>query len=657
MKEEAILCYFNTMNEEGCFDFLRPAVCQDVKDILALYRGDTPVAASAAEGLENMLLERLKVLYAGILISRLNQLVRKYDYLQAISPSEKPTDELRKAARDLKRELNSREDPLMLGEYPMLFGYLGRIRENYKNHILEMLSRFHDCSHELADRFFSGKKPGRITGLCSSGADMHRKGRCVVHVITDTGDCYYKPHDCGLDEFYGKITGQWFSDCTLAPEVVRKEGYAFVSTLVRKGLKTCKEASLYYYHFGILTALLHGIGSNDLHGENVLSCGDLPCIVDMESIVSTRRKQKELAGEDDRESLDLFQSIGTSVLHTGLLPARLHKGGMFSPFYRCGISSDALPFYGDVSYTIEGYEQDFIHGFREGYQRMLLHREEILKLLSSYTDVLVRLIPFNTIYYARCRARLYTPEALRSEQVTENLLNGLEIAFTWYGKEPDREQIRCEAAALQEGDIPYFCTAMCSRDLYGENTQELVQKDFLSISAMEYTTKSLERLSEQDQFFEEEVIKQSFSHVPMDVPAAQEEQRWPAVMNHPEHWESTLIPDILHRSISERIYMTNLLPVWLSHAATTRKQAGVLAQLSGIVMFSCRVPGRYGKAYAVAVPDGHTNPEGTDKRRTGSRAGPGAIQPGHCTEMELRPAGSVVCLPERKDKTAGPENA
>jgi len=597
MKDQVIICYYNTLNEKGCFDFLRPTVCRDVKDILALYREGrrefpdslTPVAPSAAEDLEDMLLERLNVLYVGILIGRLNRLIRKYDYSQAITPPEEPTDELRKAAEDLKQEQNSREDALMLSEYPMLPGYLDRIRENYKNHILELLSRFHDCTGELTDRFFSGKRPERITGLKSSGADMHRKGRCVVHVITDAGDCYYKPHDCGLDEFYQRITVQWFSDCTLAPEVIRKDGYAFVSALVRKGLKVREEAGLYYYHFGILTALLHGIGSNDMHAENVLPCGNLPCIVDMESVVSTRRKQKETAGEDDWESRDLFESIGTSVLHTGLLPARLHKGGIFSPFYRCEISANALPFFGDASYTIEGYEQEFIRGFREGYQRMLLHREEILGLLSLYTDVMVRMIPFNTMYYARCRARLYTPEALRSGQVTEKMLSDLAIAFTWYGKEPNRDQIRYEAAALQEGDIPYFCTAMCSHDLYGKNTDELVQKDFLSISAMEYTVQSLKRLSEQDLVFEEEVIKQSFVHVPMDVPTSQEEQLWPAAAEIPEHRESTLIPDILHKSISERIYMTNMRPVWLSHAATTRKQAGVLAQLAGAVIYSCRI--------------------------------------------------------------------
>ena len=34
MKEQAILCYFKTLKEEGCCDFLRPAIQDDVQDIL-----------------------------------------------------------------------------------------------------------------------------------------------------------------------------------------------------------------------------------------------------------------------------------------------------------------------------------------------------------------------------------------------------------------------------------------------------------------------------------------------------------------------------------------------------------------------------------------------------------------------------------------------
>lgn len=589
MKESAILCCLNTLKEEDCFAFLRPLAEKDVRDIFASNcDADAMAAPSAVKDMEDLLIERLQILYAGALISRLIRQVKKYDIMQAVCPLPEPTKELRSAARDLKSELENGKDPCLLCEYPLLSQYLQRIRENYKNHMQELLSRFHVHRQEIGERFFCGRKPELFTGFASSGADMHRKGRCVVHVFTDAGDCFYKPHDCGLDVFYREITRKWFSDCTMAPEVIRGEGYAFVSTLVRKEL-ALSEVAAYYTHFGILTALLHGIGSNDIHGENVIPCGDLPCIVDMESVVSTGKRSSILSEEDSQKKEKQFPGSNTSVFHVGLLPARLHKAGMVSPLYHCEASVSALPFYGENCYTIEGYEADFLRGFREGYRRMLAHREEILEQLLSCKDVLVRVIPFNTVYYARCRARLFSEEALRSEQITQKLLHDLSISFTYYGKEANEAQIAYEASALQEGDIPYFCTSLFSHDLYAMSLQELVQKDFLHFSALEYTKRSLERLSEQELLFEEEILKRSFQHAPIDVPVSPEELQWPAVVNAPVFPEDKLIPKILDQIIEDRLYTADHKVFWVSHAGTVRNPAGVLAYLAGVILYSCRI--------------------------------------------------------------------
>jgi len=608
MKEQTLLIYFNTLRDTGCFDFLIPAARQDVGEALAsLPEAERIVAPSAREDLERLLLERLHVLYAGLLISLLNQHLKTYDYAEALHPTGQNREALRRAAADLRQMLDSTGRGGLFAEYVMLPGYEERIRENYKNHIRELILRYRAKEAELGKRFFGGDPPGTILGFDASGADMHRRGRAVTQIRTRAGSCFYKPHDCGLDVFYRQIVSRWFSDCTEAPEVIQGDGYAFVSALIRRELPEEGAAASYFYHFGILAAVLHGLGSNDMHAENILPCGDRPCIVDLESVVSTHRKPQRQGRTREEEADLLFRSLGASLLHVALLPMRLHKGGLISPLYRGEIADGSLPFYGQARYTVEGFEPDFLRGFREGYRRMIRHRDDILELLSGLGSALVRIIPFNTMYYVRCRARLFSAQALRSPEEAEKVLADLAIPFTWYGSEVNRNQLRHESAALREGDVPYFCTPMCSRDLFGNDAGEPVQQDYLCICADEFTRRSLARLSEQELAFEEELLERSFIHAPVDEPVS-EEEGWPRAGPEamPAEEAFRLGTGLFEEMLSDRFHLADGTPVWLSWAATTRYDTGGLGQQAGALLFAGRVlscgtlSGLHGKAAAFA---------------------------------------------------------
>lgn len=608
MKEQTLLIYFNTLRETGCFDFLIPAARQEVGEALAsLPEAERTVAPSAREDLERLLLERLHVLYAGLLITRLNQALKTYDYAEALHPTGQNKEALRRAATDLRQTLDGTGRGGLFEAYGMLPGYEERIRENFKNHIRELISRYQEKEAELGARFFGGDLPGTILGFDASGADMHRRGRAVTQIRTRAGSCFYKPHDCGLDIFYRQIVSRWFSDCTEAPEVIPGDGYAFVSALTRRELPEAGAAASYFYHFGILAAVLHGLGSNDMHAENILPCGDRPCIVDLESVVSTYRKPQRQGRPREEEADLLFHSLGASLLHVALLPMRLHKGGLISPLYRGESADGSLPFYREARYTVAGYEPDFLRGFREGYRRMTGHRDDILELLSGCSGALVRIIPFNTMYYVRCRARLFSAEALRSPEEAEKVLADLAIPFTWYGNEANRNQLRHEAAALREGDVPYFCTPMGSRDLFGNDAGEPVQQDYLCLSADEYTRRSLARLSEQELAFEEELLKRSFIHAPVDEPVP-EEEAWPRTGQEamPAEEAFRLGAGLFEEMLSDRFHLEDGTPVWLSWASTARYDSGGLGQQAGALLLAGRVlncgtlGGLHGKAAAFA---------------------------------------------------------
>ena len=597
MKEKAILCHLNTLKEEGCFDFLHPVIKNDVQDIVKkVNQGQTGarniLSGTAIKDMESLLLGRFHILYAGIMIMCLNSRLKNYDFLQAVMPPEEKTGEMITAARDLKKELDASGRDELYAEYELLSGYEEKIRRNYKDHMLEMLSRFSAAEAEIAGRFFGGKIPEKIIGMEASGADMHRRGRTVVHLITDAGDCYYKPHDCSLDEFYKTIVDKWFPDCTMAPSVIKGENHAFISSLKKSGLdaETDKEAaahaSKYYHNFGALAALLHGLGSNDMHAENILPCGDRPCIVDMESVVSTKKRSDIQKTDDPDKKEKGLTGLEASVIHVGFLPVRIHKGDQISPLYHGVFSEERLAFYQDKKYTLEGYEEDFIEGFKEGYGRMMEHREEIAKLLGAYNKAVVRIIPFNTMYYTMCRARLFSREALGSREVTGKVLSGLDIPFRWRGMRDEKKLHQYEEAALCEGDIPYFCTPVYSHDLFANTTNEPVKKDYLEFSAEEYTMRSLERLSDNDLAFEVEVLRKCFLHAPLDVEVVDEEKECNIQNSEPY---SSNAKEIFKQMAADRIYTDDGRMVWISFAGTVRYGGGYIAQLAGALIFACRL--------------------------------------------------------------------
>ena len=102
----------------------------------------------------------------------------------------------------------------------------------------------------------------------------------------------------------------------------------------------------------------------------MIPCGERPCIVDMESVVSTLKKSESRDMDPERH----FRESETSVFRVGFLPVRLHKAGLVSPLYRCEAAKDALPFSGENTYTVEGFETEFLQGFRDGYRRMMARR-------------------------------------------------------------------------------------------------------------------------------------------------------------------------------------------------------------------------------------------------------------------------------------------
>ena len=385
-----------------------------------------------------------------------------------------------------------------------------KIRENifdFKNETLERLAA--DCE-EISDRIFVGRSFNEIKDITWLGADFHNHGRCSLRIKTDQGIFYYKPRESGMDGLYCRIVDRWFNDVTSAPKLIIRNSYSYVSEVTADKLDPGMTVAGYYHNFGVLLALLRSLGSTDIHAGNIIACADKPVIIDMETMLTPELDIKWAAPSPKNYSPDEY--IRQTFLDTCVLPSMLLGGAQMSPLYNLDIMNNCLPSDGCIVSTVEGYEDEFIAGFREGYSRVIKIKKELIGLLNENHDITFRYVLRPTAYYERILDRLLEPEALTCPEKREEIYDRLIKRFA-NNEETDIQKIKAwEKASLEECDFPYYRAKLDSKDLYGDMNEAPIISGCFEKSALEHAKTRLDIMSNEEECFEEALMRLCFKH-------------------------------------------------------------------------------------------------------------------------------------------------
>lgn len=503
----------------GCFDFVRESAERAAAEMERL-RPDAfaLLNADARESLRKSCCDRFEILYYQALTEDVRQRMNRFDPIHSMIISRKSIEPARKAAKALADEGGIIQR--LRERYPLLEEYEQRVWKNCIDSYVEFFDALLAKRDEISARLLGGRRFTEIRRLSAGGADLHRHGRSVMGVWTDAGAFYYKPHDCGLDAVYHEIVSRWFSDCTIAPDVVEGDGFAFVTCLTQAPVQTEEGLSDYFRNFGILTALFHGLGSCDMHQENVMACGLYPSAIDIETLIVPVRKGPGKGVPQQPQAADMLDS----VLRIGILPRRMYHMPLLSPLYTASDSVVSLPEYNGKRFTVEGYEPQFAEGFREGYRRIYAVRQDVKKLFEARKDVTVRCLLQNTSYYDQIRRIMLRPEYLSDKAEREKVFHRLCVPYEQNGSEINQDLVGYERSCLLQVDIPYFCTALDGIDLCGETTAQTVVPGYLRYSSLETVKQRLDGLSPAEQTYQEEVIRDAFAQAPLDVPRDKERE-------------------------------------------------------------------------------------------------------------------------------------
>lgn len=202
--------------------------------------------------------------------------------------------------------------------YPLMYEGVLRTMGDFGRNIGEALERFAEDREGINSRFFQGNPCRKIWRIGGGGSDAHRHGRRVLILEADNGEkLVYKPRSLAIDEKYTAFLGWVFRGMGMPfwwNCAWDRGSYGWCQWVSGSACHSREELERYYYRNGILLCVSYLLGSEDIHYENLIACGEYPVIVDLEMIVGSRGMGQ------DREMGNTERFYRESVLQAGLLP-------------------------------------------------------------------------------------------------------------------------------------------------------------------------------------------------------------------------------------------------------------------------------------------------------------------------------------------------
>ena len=495
---------------EELYAFLLPYAEEEIRTIRA--QAGVPMREAAGLG-KDLLFQRLKDLAEPAVQAALEERLCAINPAVRLSPHFASQADRERAVRETAERL-MRPEGNPFAVYPLLKQDSDRVRANFRGFLTGFLHRLDENRRQIEQLLLQGRPMGALFSLSASGADSHLHGQCALRVGTEGGVFYYKPRDSRLDRLYREIAQRFCPGDTLAPLAVCGEGFGFIECMKTAPVQSLEEVSLYYEHFGALTALFRFLGTSDMHYENILACGVYPAAIDMETLftpASDPYQGCEIASVDEMNPVwrDLFFSTQSTLV----LPMMLQGKAQISPLLRSGTeTANCLPVLDGRQIPIYGFEESFIRGFSRMYDRLLRERDALAEMVCRAEGMSARFVLRASAYYALTLHELHSPAGCASAEARENILADLNRHFE---KEPSYlPVVRWERACLEEGDIPYFSFRAGQSGLYGDPRGDILLQGFFQMPAVERCLLTLEHSGPEEKRFELDYLRRRFLQGP-----------------------------------------------------------------------------------------------------------------------------------------------
>lgn len=344
--------------------------------------------------------------------------------------------------------------------------------------------------------------------------DRH-KGRFVIEVITPKGNFFYKPRNANVDEAFKNLLEKLSKNDEILKmknaDLVNKDTYSWFNKVAYTPLSGIEESRKYYRRLGQLIAVIYILNGNDIHHENLISDGEQPVIIDLETLLTSRllfMKKSISAYMRQNENLYMLDSVRNSMI----LPCMYkHKNQHLdiSPF-KFTNQEEILDVDKTKNHDVDDSDiymitDELCKGFHAVYKEVASNKEVYKKYLDEqFCRIKVRYLNKPTNEYSNIHKLLVNPVCLFDSNyafaVTARMYNSND-------EEISGEEL-FEQKELLRFNIPYFEVAVDSKNLILSNCDRI--HVFFSESPLEGLHAKLELLGDIDLKRQITAIEKSF---------------------------------------------------------------------------------------------------------------------------------------------------
>lgn len=393
--------------------------------------------------------------------------------------------------------------------------------------IQQMLIRIFADEQELRNQF--GIHNFTIDSIKLGEGDTHQQGN-TVSIITFSGDknIVYKPKRLQINLAFNKLIDWLNTQAILELRGVHTavhDDYAYEEHIAYKPCSSLDEVESYYKRFGQLMAVIQLLNGTDIHMENLISHGQYPVIIDLETLI----QQPMPLGKQESQSLKpLTDTLFHHVTRTLFLPTNgvkiedplkidlsalngRQKKFEFKVLQPVNQGTDQLK-YDYQDFELEGannlpfiknndliidykmYRDQIIEGYRDVCTVFLKNKESLLQegsVLYHFRGVHTRCLFRDTSQYANIMMHLHHPEMLMDMLDREKAIENM-----WSFPYTDRKLNQAESLDMMVEDIPIFFSVSDKPNIL-TSTNEVIT-DFYTINSFDYFIQTIRNLTEHE---------------------------------------------------------------------------------------------------------------------------------------------------------------
>lgn len=423
--------------------------------------------------------------------------------------------------------------------YPVLIRDLTLIVQNWAIHISEIIDRLHRDEMYLRNVAHMEVNLEKLLTIRTQLSDPHNSGRSVS-LLSFRGGKYliYKPRDIYVEFAWQHLIGWINSRSGLlglsAAKAYPRGRYGWVEYVPAFACHDSAQVKRYYCRIGYLLGLLYFLGTYDIHYENLLSSGEHPIIVDLETIITPsidgNNHNLELQG------LARYQTIfNDSVIRTGLLPIPNHHDTTIGNTAALSLSSsryrkfdESSSIRGSISHSslpvLKGrqvgpgkYVELICTAFKDMYEVITSNAKSLLSQdgpMTHFENASLRYVCRPTRIYTAILERSRCTSCLHDGLTRSIFLDALLVSHSLKAQvNPSLlHLIKYETQALENQDIPVFETSYSTDCLKIPNGKTLHR--FFKDSGRDMLKRRLTSASDKDRRLQEIIIRYSLNVEP-----------------------------------------------------------------------------------------------------------------------------------------------